>query len=372
MMQWIEGEAPLREALAGITGHYTLDTEFMRERTFWPQLALVQIGIPAAAEGEPPLVLLVDPLQSGVHETLRSLFERNDVLAVVHSPSEDWVALRENIGAIPRHTFDTQQAAAMLGMGGGMSYLKLIETTLGVALEKGEQRSDWLRRPLTDSQKIYAAADVSYLLDAYDVLAPQLAAKGYTEWFAQDMAYALEQARTDRLETWPHLSLRGSGLLNIPQQQVLHRLLTWREQRARQNNLPRTWVLANDAALELARAQPQSESDLRRVLEKMPKAPLKIAGMLYTIASTPLPDEADLPDARIYEQRDKQRVKDLQVAVKQVSDRLGFSDGFLASRRWIECWMDTGEWPGLLAGWRRTVLEPVFTGAVAPAADSDS
>ena len=149
-------------------------------------------------------------------------------------------------------------------------------------------------------------------------------------------------------------------------------MLTWREQRARQNNLPRTWVLANDAALELARAQPQSEADLRRVLEKMPKAPLKIAGILQSVVSKPLPDEADLPDARLYEQRDKQRLKDLQGAVKQVSDAHGFSDSFLASRRWIESWMDTGEWLGLLAGWRRSVLEPVFTGAATPVAGSDS
>lgn len=348
-----------------------MDTEFVRERTFWPQLALIQIGIPTA-NPEAPLTLLVDPLQPGILSEVHQLFLRSDVTAIVHSPSEDWVALRENVGALPARAFDTQQAAAMLGMGSGISYLKLVELTLDVALEKGEQRSDWLRRPLSESQQKYAADDVIYLLRAYDILSAQLAEKGFEAWFEQDMDYVLDHARTDRLDPWPHLTLRGAGLLDMEQQRVLHRLFVWREQRARQNNLPRTWVLGNDAALAIAKAAPATLQQLERAMSGIPKAPFKIARLLLTVATTPVDEETELPDARLYEQRDKNQMRALQATVKRISDDQGFSDGFLASRRWLEQWLDTGHFNGPLAGWRRALLEPAFGALSKDASSADT
>jgi ribonuclease D len=353
---WIERPADLAARLARGTPltRIGLDTEFVRERTYWPKLALVQIAL-RDADGALD-VLLVDPLAPGMTQALTALLVEPGILKIMHSASEDLVALKHACGVVPQPLFDTQIAAALAGIGAGVGYQKLVEQVEGVALAKGETRSDWLRRPLSPSQLEYAADDVRHLHAMHDVLDTQLQALGRSEWLAQDCARMVVNAERDELERWPHLPLRAAQYLDQAGQHRLLRLLRWRDAHARDSDRPRSWILDNELAVALARTPPADPAALQARLEAEPKAPRKLGAPLWQALTTPLPDEHDAPPIR-GEDRDKQAMRKLQDAVAALSAELGLPDGVLASRRWLEPLLD-GEWPAGLAGWRRALLEP--------------
>ncbi len=350
---WIDTPDALRAHLQQLPAWVGMDTEFIREKTFWPQLALVQIAIGADT------TLLVDPLVPGMTQALAPLLSNPDVVKVMHSASEDLVALGWACGVQPSPLFDTQIAAALAGVGGGMGYQKLVAEITGVTLAKGETRSDWLRRPLSASQLEYAADDVTHLGALYDTLSAKLAALGRSEWLTADCARMVAQASDDSGERWPHLTMRSAQFLDAPSQHRLLRLLRWREAQARASDRPKSWILDNELAATLARTPPATREALGRWLDQQPKAPKKLADAIWHALSTPLDDEADAPLAKATDQ-DKQRLKKLQDAVAARSAELGLPDGILASRRWLEALMDRGQWPAALSGWRRAQLEPVL------------
>jgi ribonuclease D len=164
---WVAEPAQLRSHLANAGPRIGLDTEFIRERTYWPQLALVQLAVDDH-------ILLIDPLAPGVADALRPLLTDRSVLKVMHSAGEDLVAFGHTCGVLPAPLFDTQTAAALAGVGGGIGYQRLVQELLGIALPKGETRSDWLRRPLSAAQLDYAAEDVNHLFALHDALSDEL------------------------------------------------------------------------------------------------------------------------------------------------------------------------------------------------------
>ena len=352
MPVWIDDPATLRTRLQDPPAWVGLDTEFVRERTYWPQLALVQMAI-----GDE--ILLIDPLAPGIAEALRPLLADPSVLKVMHSASEDLVALSHDCGVLPAPLFDTQIAAALCGIGGGMGYQKLVQEITGVALAKGETRSDWLRRPLSDSQLEYAADDVVHLGAIYHELDSRLRTLGRREWLDQDSARMLANAAQDG-ERWPHLSMRSAQFLEAPAQLRLLRLLRWRDTQARDSDKPRSWILDNELATNLARTPPGDRAQLQTQLEAHPKAPRKLGDAIWQALATPLEDEAQAPLARNASNEDKNALKRLQDAVSARSAELGLPDGILASRRYLESLQENGIWPTALSGWRREVLEPTL------------
>ncbi len=356
---WIDTPAALGAALATRPERVGLDTEFIRERTYWPKLALVQIAL--EAEGA-TRILLVDALVPGMDAALAALLHDRAVLKVMHSPSEDLVAFSHHCGALPDPLFDTQAAAALAGMDAGMGYQRLVEQVTGVLLPKGETRSDWMRRPLSPAQLGYAADDVRHLFALHDELEARLRELGRLDWLADDAARTIERAASTDAERWPHLSLRAAQFLDPAAQQRLLRLLRWREARARETDRPRTWILDNELANALARQPPRDEAELQSRLDAHPKAPRKLAGVVWRVLNDPLPDEAELPDASRLERLDKQRLKALKTAVAARAAELGVPEGVLASRKHLEALLlDPGHWPPALEGWRREQLEPVFS-----------
>ena len=332
-----------------------LDTEFIRERTYWPQLALVQIAIETPDGLD---IMLVDPLAPGITAALAPVLADPAILKVMHSPSEDLVAFKHACGTVPAPLFDTQLAAALAGIGSGLGYQKLVEQLTGVTLAKGETRSDWLRRPLSAAQLEYAADDVRHLFELHDVLDHRLGELGRRDWLAEDAARTVALAGSDALEPWPHLSMRSAQFLDIDAQRRLLRLLRWREAHARQSDRPKSWILDNELAGALARNPPIDLAGLQREFDNHPKAPRKLAATVWEVLNTPLDDEAGIPDASVAERRDRNRLRKLQTAVAARSAELGLPDGVLASRRWLEALLDHGTWPDALAGWRREALEP--------------
>jgi ribonuclease D len=356
---WITDPAPLHALIAAAPASIGLDTEFVRERTYWPQLALVQIAAgDAAVDGIAPDdgILLVDPLLPGMADPLAQLLADTRILKVMHSASEDLIALKYFCNALPQPLFDTQIAAALCGAGSGLGYQRVLQELLGVVVDKGETRSDWLRRPLSASQLHYAADDVRHLDALHRTLCERLDAQQRMDWLQEDCARMLTNAAQDDGERWPHLGMRSAQFLDRDGQIRLLRLLRWRDTYAREHDRPRSWILDNELAQSLARTPPRDLAQLRAAFEGQPKAPHKLAAQVFDALHTELADENDLPPAR-GDDRDRSTYKKLQQAVAERSAELGLPDGVLASRRWIEALQDGEDWPGALSGWRRAQLE---------------
>lgn len=352
---WIDTPEALAAFLQPLPERIGLDTEFVRERTYWPKLALVQISFDDSA-GHSQL-LLIDPLAPGMAQALKPVLTDPTVLKIMHSASEDLIALKCACGHAPTPLFDTQAAAALAGIGAGMGYQKLVQSLQGVALDKGETRSDWLQRPLSASQQRYAAEDVQHLLALHRQLDTRLHELGRASWLEQDCARAVDNAERDPIERWPHLPMRQAQGLDAAGQHRLLRLLRWRDRQARQSDRPRSWVLDNELAITLSQRPPANQAELQGLLDATPKAPRKLGQALWQALSTPLDDEQDAPLIRV-EDPDKNTLRRLQQAVATLSAELGLPDGILASRRWLESLMEHGQWPDALAGWRRHLLEP--------------
>lgn len=355
-MHWIDDADTLAARLAAWKGQalVAMDTEFIRERTYYPQLALVQLAVP----GE---VLLADPQAPGVPAVLAGLLEDPSVTKLMHSASEDLQALLRGCGVVPSPVFDTQVAAALCGLGAGLSYLKLVEQVTGLTLEKGETRSDWLRRPLSDSQLKYAADDVLHLHEMHALLEPKLRALGRLDWLAADAERAVGNARNDVDDPMPHLSVRSAQMLDGPGQARLRRLLVWRDAEARRSDRPKSWVLDNELAVQLSRRPFDDFHRFNAVLEASPKAPRKARRELWDLVSAELSDEElQIPLNRSGEALDKQRLKKLQEAVAATALSLDLPEGLLCARRHLESLLEGRGWPDALAGWRRDLLEPVL------------
>lgn len=351
---WIDQPDALRDALRDLPERVGIDTEFVRERTWWPILALVQIAL-----GD--RILLVDATVPGMPAAIAELLRDQAVLKIMHSPSEDLVAFGHTCEALPTPLFDTQAAAALCGMGAGLGYQKLVQEALGIALEKGEQRSDWLRRPLSASQREYAADDVRHLHRLHQLLSEKLEDAGRMPWLREDADRTLRNAANDDLEPWPHVGMRAAQDFDAASQARLLRLMRWRERTARDRDLPKNWVIEPGLALQLAQRPPEDFDALRALLEATPKSPRKLARELWSALQTPLEDEASMPRVRRDGDIDKGRLKKLQQAVADVAAEHGIPDGLLASRRWLEALLETGVWPDALEGWRRDLLEPRFS-----------
>lgn len=327
-----------------------LDTEFIRERTFWPQLALVQMAV----DGE---ILLIDPLAPGMAEALAPWLVDTTIIKVMHSASEDLVAFRHTCGVLPRPLFDTQIGASLAGIGAGMGYQKLVQEITGVTLAKGETRSDWMRRPLSEAQLQYAADDVEHLFALHDAISARLQARDRLQWLLDDGERLLASVDDDE-DRWPHLAMRSAQFLDAAAQMRLLRLLRWRDTQARASDRPRSWILDNELAATLARTPPADAQALGRLFDQFPKAPRKLAGAVWQALETPLDDEAVAPRVLPATDANKKALRALQDAVTQAGRDLELPDGVLASRKHLETYLQSRQWPAPLAGWRRQVLEP--------------
>ncbi|MCH1434438.1 MAG: HRDC domain-containing protein [Acidimicrobiales bacterium] len=234
---------------------YALDTEFHRERTYWPKVALVQIAWP----GE---LVLIDPLEVDL-SPLRAVME-SDALAVLHAAAQDLEVLELSTGAIPQRLFDTQIAAGFLGMS-TPSLAALHERELGVQLPKANRLTDWLERPLNNAQRDYAAADVDRLLDIHDQLTEQLVALGRLAWADEECEIMRTRDRgpRDPLEAWRKIKearhLKGNAL------SVARSVAAWRERRAADVDQPVRFVLSDIAVVAVAQAAPTSIDALASV-----------------------------------------------------------------------------------------------------------
>ena len=309
----------------------------------------------------PGEILLVDPLAPGIAAALAPLLGDRSIGKIMHSASEDLQAFARGVGTLPAPLFDTQVAAAMAGLGGGLGYQKLVEMVTGVALEKGETRSDWLRRPLSEAQLRYAAEDVAHLHELHDALEPKLRALGRLDWLQADGERALAGASVEGDDPMPHLSVRSAQTLDAGGQARLRRLLRWRDAEARRSDRPKSWVLDNELAVQLSRRPFDGFAPFNALLEGNPRAPRRARRELFELLDAPLAaDEAAIPLNRAPDPLDKQRLKQMQEAVSALAGTLGVPEALLCARRHLEQLLEGRGWPASLEGWRRSLLEPAL------------
>ena len=241
-----------REGVAG------LDTEFMRERTYRAQLCLVQIV-------SQQRISLIDPLTGVDLQPIADLLADPQVEIVVHAGRQDLELFHDELDVVPARVFDIQIAAGFAGYGASLAYGALVKSVLGVSLTKGESYTDWCRRPLTSKQMQYAADDVRWLLDAASALKEELRRLGRLEWAVEEMSRleAPDSYGQDLDGMWRRVS--GRGGLSGKQLAVLRSLARWREETAMRRNLPRGWIMKDVTLVDIARRQPGSVDELRRV-----------------------------------------------------------------------------------------------------------
>jgi len=240
-----------------------VDTEFMREQTFWPQLCLVQIAVPDEA-------FIVDPLAKGIDlAPFWGLMANEDVVKVFHAARQDVEIVFAKTGLVPHPVFDTQIAAMVCGFGESISYVNLVKKVTGTELDKSSRFTDWSRRPLSEKQLKYALADVTHLRDIYDHLRGELEASNRSAWLNEEMG-VLTDPRTYESHpenAWQRLKLRVRNRKSLA---VLMELAAWRERLAQGQDVPRARILRDEALYDIASQAPTSTdklSELRTLSE---------------------------------------------------------------------------------------------------------
>jgi ribonuclease D len=331
-----------------------LDTEFMRESTYSPQLCLVQVASDADC-------YLVDPLAGTDLRPLLEVLADRSRPKILHAARQDLEVLLNASGAVPGPVFDTQVAAALLGLPPQVGYADLVARQLGHSIDKGQTRTDWSRRPLTDAQLAYAADDVHHLLQLHTDLAAALEARGRAEWHAEECTSLEEPGlyRTEPTDAWRRL--KGLGRLKPAEQAVARALAGWREQRAVAADKPRGWILTDEALYALATLAPATTTELEQVRALPPSVIRKRGDELLELvrAARESADEGGPQPATQQRPTPEQtrRMGALQQRVRDVAVSLEISPEILATRRDVEGMvLGSPEHSALLRGWRREVI----------------
>ena len=236
----------------------TVDTEFMRERTYWPILCVVQVAGPEEA-------VAIDALAEGIDlKPLLALMADARILKVFHAARQDLEIFFQLSGEVPHPIFDSQVAAMVCGFGDAVSYETLVKRLAGASLDKASRFTDWAHRPLTERQIEYALADVVHLRTVYDRLQHLLAENGRAGWFEEEMADLVDPAiyRSEPAEAWRRFRIRGRADQRFLG--VLRALAAWRETAAQQRDLPRGRIMRDEAVLEIAAHAPKTIVALAR------------------------------------------------------------------------------------------------------------
>ena len=334
----------------------TVDTEFIRETTFWPELCLIQIASPG-------VTALIDPLSSNIDlDPFFRLMANEAVTKVFHAARQDIEIVFHRGGLIPHPVFDTQVAAMVCGFGDSVSYDQLVQRITGKHLDKSSRFTDWRHRPLSEKQLTYALADVTHLIDVYQHLKVELERENRAHWLNEEMDVLTSRETYDPKpeDAWKRLKMR----LRKPQElAVVQAVSTWRELEARERNVPRGRVLKDDAIYEIAQQQPRDTTALGR-LRTTPKGweRSSTASALIEIINKALalPKE-EMPRAPRPQQQaegSNAAAELLKVLLRLVAEKEGVAAKVLATSDDIDRIASEGENADVQAlhGWRREVF----------------
>jgi len=357
-MPLITRQEALEDAIdrLGRSEFVTIDTEFIRETTFWPELCLIQLASPEATA-------LIDPLAPGIDlGPFFQLMGDERTTKVFHAARQDIEIIFHRGGLIPHPVFDTQVAAMVCGFGDSVSYDQLVQKVTGERIDKSSRFTDWRHRPLSEKQLDYALADVTHLVDVYRHLREQLERENRAHWLNEEMEVLTARETYDPHpdDAWRRLKMR----VKKPQElAIVQTVAAWREREARERNVPRGRILKDDAIFEIAQQGPRDAVELAR-LRTTPKgwersataaALLKVVNTALDMPKESLPK---LPKHVQQPEGTSAAAELLKVLLKLVAEEEGVAPKVLASSDDIEKIAAKGEDADVPAmhGWRREVF----------------
>lgn len=326
-----------------------IDTEFMREKTYFPRLCLLQV---ATREQ----IACIDPLAISQLDPLWALFENPDCVKVLHAARQDIEVIFQASGAILAPVFDTQVAAALCGYGDQIGYANLVEEVLGIQLDKSMTRADWSRRPLSQDALEYAADDVRHLFQVYEHLFQRLDERGRLEWLEPEMRSLLdkEQYVPDPSQAWR----RVKGMQRLKPRQVarLQALAAWREDEAIRADRPRQWILRDEALIFMSQRPPRTPEDIASVRGVDEKIARKFAEIILARleAAESAEAPADIPGKKQRLDSGQEAQLDiLMSALKKLAADAELAPASIASRKDLEKLVRGEKDSPVLKGWRK-------------------
>lgn len=357
-MNFITTTEALRDFCRSLEGDsfVTVDTEFMRERSYYSNLCLVQLGGSNRA-------VAVDPLSEEIDLTpLFDLLQDKSVLKVFHAARQDIEIFVNMTGQVPTPLFDTQVAAMVCGFGEAASYQTLVQKLAKGKVDKASRFTDWARRPLTDAQIDYALGDVTYLRVVYEKLYEKLEKSGRADWVREEMAVltAVETYENDPTEAWQRLKLRTD---KPRARAVLRELAAWREKEAQSHNVPRMRIVGDNTLLEIASYPPKNEEALERMrglgsgFSKSARGQAILEAVQRGL-SCPVEDCPPPPSPKVPLRKGAKAVLDLlKVLLQQVSEKEDVAPKLIATSAELEQMASEDE-PQVKAmtGWRYDIF----------------
>ena len=358
-MTWslIDNDADVAKVLDAHQNHacVAIDTEFRRRDTFYPQVALLQL-----CWGEE--AFLVDPLGLDNLEPLRQLLTNVNQIKMVHSASEDLEVFMRWLGVLPSPLFDTQRAAALVGLGSGLSYRALVAIFFDIDIPKDETQSDWLQRPLSPAQAEYAALDVTYLHPIGVQLQERASGLNRIDWILEDSARMRPGGKP------PITKFKNAYRLPPRQQRMLAALVEWREAEARERDRPRSWILSDKVLAAVVRAMPTSTRELALV-DDMPKGLVRRAGekLVACISAASECSDSESPDHIVQPLSSAERkvLGELSEYLRGIAEEVGVPPEVLMPKADLERLIRAQAMPttpvsGAWLGWRsEQVVEPL-------------
>jgi ribonuclease D len=356
-MSMITKTADLAAACQRIAKHpyVAVDTEFLRETTYWPKLCVVQLAGPGEA-------VLIDALADTLDLTpLLDLMRDERVVKVFHAGRQDIEIVFHKGGFIPAPVFDTQVAAMVCGFGDSISYDQLVNRITGVQIDKSLRFTDWSRRPLSDRQLDYAISDVTHLRDVYHFLAANLAEQGRSSWVKEEMAVltSIETYDIKPENAWNRLKMRVRKPIELA---ILMELAAWREREAQSKDVPRGRIMKDETIFEIAAAQPTDANTLGQLRSlsrgfERSKAGEDILACVKRAMSLPKSQLPAIPKGRPAPDGSSSAVEMMKVLLKLVSEQNGVAAKVIATVDELEAIAadDDADVPAL-KGWRRDLF----------------
>jgi len=348
-VHWIEAEDQLGDLLVQAPEAWAVDTEFMREQTYYPQLALLQIS-------DGTTVWLLDPLKLPAAAMLQAV--RRAAPCLLYAASEDLSVFEYALGWRPNTIVDAQVAAAFLGLGPALSLRDILLQRLDVMVDKSETRSNWLQRPLSEQQRLYAASDVAWLHKLWAPLEQMLSERGFSAWF-RDECRRLCARVSLVIEAQPHWSLRSNRELPEDVQRRLFRLLHWRDQLARESDRPRNWIAPPALLFALAERNPRELGQVVAILQKLqlPGTERRARTLLGGLCEARAEEAHFLAAPAPLDRAQRALAAQFKQWVEKRATELGIPPELLAPRRLLDALArNQAQWPDEFTGWRQEAL----------------
>ncbi len=349
-IQYLDNTTALQSFCSAIAHHtvISLDTEFLREKTYYSKLCLIQL----AAGNE---IAIIDPLRIDDLQPLYDLLYNPNIVKVLHAARQDLEIFHHLRGKLPHPIFDTQIAANLLGFNDQIGYANLVDGMLKVQLEKTHTRTDWSQRPLDPEQISYAADDVRYLHQIYPMMQTQLAAQGRSDWLVEDFTALSDPKLYENEPTQQWQRVSGSMKLRGVQLAILQQLAAWREREAQRLDRPRKWLLNDDILLTIVRMKPKDIEGLGKVRGLNDGQIRQFGGELIRAVQQAIAmPSSEWPQATEFDRlsAEQESLVDLMMAVlRHLAVRQNLSPAILASRKDLER-LVLGKDTELLHGWR--------------------